>query len=93
MKIKTTVYVYYTQYSWETTGVYQVFYAKIRDDVERTFVCEQEIELEVPDHYDPTVQKIASLQKEKEYAQQEFSKKVAKINESISKLQALEYTA
>ena len=92
MKVKTTVYIYYAQYSWLETGEYQVMYAKISDDAERTFVCTQEIELEIPDNYDPTAQKIAALQKEKEMAQQEFAKKVASINERISKLQAIEYT-
>ena len=47
----------------------------------------------MPDNYDPTAQQLAALQKEKEKAQEEFSKKVASINERISKLQALEYTA
>lgn len=93
MKIKTTVYVYYSTYSWQETGEYQVMYAQLKDDEFRTFVCTQEIEIEVPDNYDPTAQKLAALQKEKEKAQEEFSRKVASINERISKLQAIEFTA
>jgi hypothetical protein len=93
MKIKTTVYVYYSTYSWQETGEYQVMYAQLTDDEFRTFVCTREIELDIPDNYDPTAQKLAALQKEKEKAQKEFSKKVASINERISKLQAIEYTA
>jgi hypothetical protein len=92
MKVKTTVYIYYAKYSWQETGEYQAIYARLSDDEHRTFVCTQEIELEIPDNYDPTAQKIAALQKEKEIAQQEFAKKVASINERISKLQAIEYT-
>jgi hypothetical protein len=58
-----------------------------------TFVGSKELEVEVPDNYDPTAQQLAALQKEKEKAQEDFSKKVASINERISKLQAIEYTA
>ena len=93
MKVKTTIHIYYTTYSWQEAGEYQVMYAQLSDDAYRTYVGSQEIEIEVPDNYDPTAQKIAALQKEKEKAQEEFSKKVASINERISKLQAIEYTA
>lgn len=93
MKVKTTVYVYYSKYSWQLEGEFFVFYAKIDDTQYQTFVCTQEIELDVPDDYNPIVQQLASLQKEKDQAQEEFAKKVASINERISKLQALEFTA
>ena len=93
MKIKTTIHIYYAKYSWEEIGEYQVLYAKLNDDEHRTYIGEQEILLEIPDDYDPTAQKLSVLQKQKEKAHQEFSEKVAKINERISKLQALEHTA
>ena len=93
MKVKTTVHIYYATYPWEDKAEYLVFYAKLNDDEHRTYVGSQEIEIEVPDAYDPTAQKLAALQKEKEKAQAEFAQKVAKINERISKLQAIEYTA
>ena len=70
-----------------------LFYAKVDDTESMIHVNEQEVEIEVPDNYDPTAQQLAALKKEKEKAQEEFSKKVASINERISKLQALEYTA
>ncbi len=63
------------------------------DTDHQTYVGSKEMEIEIPDDYDPTAQKIAALQKEKEQAQTEFAQKVAQINERISKLQALEYTA
>ena len=93
MKVKTTIHVYYNQFAWQDKGDYTVFSCKLEDNEHRTCVGEQEIEINVPDNYDPTAQKIAALQKEKEKAQEEFSKKVASINERISKLQALEFTA
>ena len=93
MKIQTTIYIYYATYPWQEAAEYQVMYAKLADDEFRTYICSQDIVLDVPDEYDSTVQKLAALQKEKDKAQEEFSKKVASINERISKLQALEYTA
>jgi len=93
MKVKTTIHIYFATHPWNEAGEYQVLYAKLGDDEHRTYVHSQEIEIEVPDEYDPTAQKIAALQKEKEKAQEEFSKKVASINERISKLQAIEFTA
>ena len=93
MKVKITVYIHHAQYAFEETGEFQVFCVRLDDTDYRTYVGQQEIEIEVPDNYDPTAQKLAALQKEKEKAQEEFSKKVASINERISKLQAIEYTA
>lgn len=93
MKIQTTIYVYYQKYDWDNEGTYQVYSFKASDDDTRTFVCEQKIEIEVPDNYDPTAQKIAALEKQKVEAMSDFNETVMKINTQISKLQALEYTA
>ncbi len=93
MKVKTTLHIYYTKYQWEEEGKYSFYSLKIDDSDQMTFVGSKELEVEVPDNYDPTAQQLAALQKEKEKAQEEFSKKVASINERISKLQAIEYTA
>jgi hypothetical protein len=93
MKIKTTVYVYFQKYTWQDKGIYQVFSYKYDDDENRTFVCEQEIEVEVPENYDPTAQKIASLESQKQNAMLHYNDTVMEINDRISKLTALEYTA
>lgn len=93
MKINTTVYVYFQKYEWDEKGTYQVYSFKPKDDDTRTFVCEQAVELEVPDNYDPTAKQIAALEAQKERAMADFNKTVMEINTRISKLQALEYTA
>ncbi len=92
MKVKTTLYIYCNKYLWEEEATYSFYSIKIDDTQYTTLVDSQVFEIEVPDNYDPTAQQLAALQKEKEKAQEEFSKKVASINERISKLQALEYT-
>jgi hypothetical protein len=92
MKVKITSHVYYNQYSWEETGEYLIMYAKLDDCEHRTYVGEQEIEIEVPDDYDPRAQKIAALEKHKLKVMADYQKAVTEINERISKLQAIEYT-
>ena len=93
MKIVTTVHIHYTKYSWEQKGNYEVFSFKANDTEHRTYVCEQEIEIEVPDDYDPREQKIAALVAHKQKIMADYQKTVSEINNRISNLQALEYTA
>ena len=93
MKIKTTVHIHFQKYSWEEKGEFQVFCCKLDDAEHRTYVGEQEIEIEVPDNYDPRAQQIAALEKQKQKVMADYQKTVTEINERISKLQALEFTA
>ena len=90
MKVKTTINIFYTQYSWEEKGNYEVLSFKPEDSDHRTFVCEQEIEIEVPDNYDPRAQKIEALQAQKLKIMADYQKTVTEINARISKLQAIE---
>lgn len=93
MKITLTAHIHFVKYSWETEGEFQLFSVKLEDSNYRTYVGEQEIEIEVPDNYDPRAQQIAALEKQKQKIMADFQKSVAEINERISNLQALEYTA
>lgn len=93
MKVKTTVHIHYNQFSWEDKGKYIVYSCKLEDNENHTFVGEQEIEIEVPDNYDPRAQKIAALEKHKLKVMADYQKTLVEINERISKLQAIEYTA
>jgi hypothetical protein len=90
MKVKTTIHIHYNQYSWEQKGDYTVYSCKLDDTEQRTYVCEQEIEIEVPDNYDPRAQKIEALQAQKEKIMADYQKTVTEINARISKLQAIE---
>jgi len=93
MKIITTVHIYFEQYSWEEKGKFAVFSFKVEDSEYRTYVSEQQIEVDVPEDYDPREQKIAVLVAQKQKVMADYQKTVAEINNSISNLQALEYTA
>jgi hypothetical protein len=92
MKVKVIAHIYFCKYSWEETGKYFVMYAKLDDNEYQTYVGEQEIEIDVPDDYDPRAQKIAALERHKQKVMADYQKTVDQINERISKLQALEYT-
>jgi hypothetical protein len=91
--MKMTAHIHFVKYLFQTKGEFELFSVKL-DDVEyRTYVCSQEVEIDVPEDYDPRAQQIAVLEKEKQKAMADFQKSVDEINEKISKLQALEYTA
>ena len=93
MKVKITVHVHFVKYVWDNEGAFELYSVKLDDTDCRTFVCEQEVEVEVPDRYDPRAQQIAALEKRKQKVMADFQKSVEEINERISNLQALEYTA
>lgn len=93
MKIKTTIHIYFSKFSWEKQGEYLVLYTKIEDSGHMTYVNSQEIEINVPDNYDPRAQQIVGLEKQKQKVMADYQKTVTEINDRISKLQALEYTA
>ena len=93
MKIKLTAHIHFIKYSWEPEGEFQLFSVKLDDSNYRTYVSAQEIEVDVPDNYDPRAQQIAALEKQKQKVMADFQKSVTEINDLISKLQAIEYAA
>jgi hypothetical protein len=93
MKVKVTAHIYHCKYSWEEKGEFLLFYAKVDDTETMIHVGEQEVEIDVPDNYDPRAQQIAALEKQKQKVMADYQKMVAEINDRISNLQALEYTA
>jgi hypothetical protein len=93
MKIKVTAHIYFSKYSWENKGEFLLFYAKIDGSENMVYVSTQEVEVDVPENFDPRALQIAALEAQKQKAMADFQKSVDDINERISKLQALEYTA
>jgi hypothetical protein len=93
MKIKTTAHIHFVKYSWEEEGEFQVFSCKLGDAEHRVYVGEQEVEIDVPDDFDPRAQQIAALEAEKQKVMADYQKSVTDINRRISELQAITYTA
>ena len=92
MKIKTIVHIHYFKFDWDAEGRFEVLSFKADDDNYRTYIGQEEIEIEVPDDYDPRAQQIAALEKQKQKVMADYQKTVTGINDRISKLQALEYS-
>ena len=90
MKIKTMAHIHLQKYSWEEKGEYRLASFKLDDNENRTYVGEQEIEIEVPDNYDPRAQQIAALEALKQKVMADYHKSVMEINDRIGKLLALE---
>lgn len=90
MKIKVTAHIHYQKYHWENEGVYIIYSFKADDSSNLTYVGEQEIEVDVPDNYDPRNQQIAVLNAQKERLNKEFAESVMKINQQINSLMAIE---
>ena len=89
MKIKTTVHIHYSKYEWEKEGEYLVYSNKLDDTEYRTYICKQEIEIEVPDNFDPRGKQIAALEKEKQKVMADYQKTVTEINNRINNLKAI----
>ena len=89
MKIKITAHIYYNKDVWDEKGRFEVFTFKFDDCDYRTYVCEQEIEIEVPDNYDPRAQQIEALEKEKQKVMADYQKTVTDINNRINNLKAI----
>lgn len=63
------------------------------DNIERVFISERMFTVEIPDDFDPVLRQVAALEQQKRDALDAYTRKVAEINEQLSKLQALEFTA
>jgi len=92
MKVKTTAHIYYCKFDWDAKGRFEILSFKADDDNYRTYIGQEEIEIEVPDDYDPRAQQIAALEKQKQKVMADYQKTVTGINDRISKLQALEFS-
>ena len=93
MKFTTTLYIHQEKYAWQNEVDYFIVNHKMDDTDYRAFVCEQQVEIEVPDDFDPRTQQIAALERQKQKVTAEFQKAVTDINRRISELQAITHTA
>jgi len=93
MKTTLTMHLYYTKYQWDDEGNFELYPFQFDDNEHRSYVGERQVEIEVPDNYDPRAQQIAALEKKKQQVMADYQKTVTEINACISNLQALEYTA
>ena len=91
MKVKVTGYVHHVQYPWDEKASY-AFFSSVMDQVDYYTCVSQvpvEIEVEIPDNFDPRPKQIAALEEKKRKVQAEFAKRVAEIDDQISKYLAI----
>jgi hypothetical protein len=93
MKTTITAHLHYRKYDFDEKGTFELFSFKVDDTDGRTYIGPREVEVDVPEDYDPRAQQIAALEKKKQEIMADFQKTVTEINARISNLQALEYTA
>lgn len=93
MKITVTAHIHYFKYRWDDKGEYHLFYVQLDDTDDRVYIGEQQVEIEVPDDFDPRAKQVAALEKKKQEVMANFQNTITEINARISNLQALEYTA
>ena len=96
MKRTIKGYVTYTKRAWETQPEINFFNFDPRKEshmVDYVVVKQQEIEIEVPDDFDPRPAQIKALEAQQQKARADFEKLCTDIQRQISELQALEHTA
>lgn len=89
MKIKTTIHIFQSQYPWDDAQKYDIFSVKLDDSEHRAYIGEQEIEIDVPDNFDPREKQIAALEKQKQKIMADYQKTVTDINVRINNLKAI----
>ena len=87
MKVSHELYVHLSKHDDKKFVCFDFDYS----DSGYVLVNKQAVTLDIPDNFDPTATKIDMLQKEIQFAEKEFSERVTKLKEEISKLQALTF--
>lgn len=84
-------YITSTQYQWETQPSFGfTMYKPIQEHTDAVIVAEHQIEVEVPDDFDPRPGKIAALKEKKKLMEAQFAASVKVINDQINSLLAIE---
>lgn len=95
MKHTIKGYVVYrtADYYDEEDRIHWTRYDPRNTDTKDIFVCEQAIEVEAPENFDPRPAQVAQLVAKKEEARQQFAALCTEIDRRINQLLALEMTA
>lgn len=91
MKVKISTIVHEVQYGPGDEKRY-MFFASDMTGKYYAAVCPVEVEVEIPDNFDPRPGQIAALEAQKASIRAEFAAKVKEIDDAIANMQALEYT-
>lgn len=91
--MKTTIkaFLHYHKYDWQDNPTYEVFPNDMSTiGPQYVLIKKIDVEVEIPDNFDPRPQQVAALRKEKQNILSETNVKVANIDEQIQKLLCIE---
>ncbi len=91
MKQAITLYVYMDSKYTGGTFKPEAYSLKFTDTPNRICIGEQQIEIDIPDDFDPTAKQVAALQQQLEEVKLAYFCRVKEINARIASLQALNY--
>jgi len=80
---------YLQEQVWEP----EVWGFRMKDERDRIYIGPQQLTVEVPDNFNPVPAQVAALEQEKREAMDAYQKRVAEINERLSKLLAITHEA
>ena len=86
MKVKIVGYIHTVAYPWQDKVEYVIMAQKVK---QAYYACVSsdpiEVEVEVPDNFDPRPQYIEALEEKKRELKSEFAKQVTMLDEQIKK--------
>lgn len=91
MKKTITAFVHYEKAWHDSMEDFRVFPFDMTSG-DCVLVGKQEIEIEVPDDFDPTPGMIAALEEQKRKLRLKLANELMELDQRISKLQAIEFT-
>jgi hypothetical protein len=90
MKVKVKAVIHYRKYDFQDTAQYVIFPCRFDNDTDTLPILETELEVEIPDDFDPINTKIGILRQEKQRIQAEAHVKAENIEQQIQELLCIE---
>lgn len=93
MKTKIKAFVHWQKFDWEEDASFEVYSVDMTssNSAERILVCETEIEVEIPDDFDPTPGRIERLKAAKQEILAKAHVQAENIEEQIQRLLCIEH--
>jgi len=82
-------YAYHVDYGWGDPAEYRIYTSADQSDDNYTLIGPVEVQIEVPDDFDPRPAKIAALEAKKQEIRAKFAAAMTEIERKISELQAI----
>lgn len=92
MKTTLKTFLHWHKYEWEDTPTYRLYYSDMTNaGTEYALIKEIDVDVEIPDNFDPTPQQIATLMAKKQEVLAEAQLMVNELDEQIQRLLAIEF--